>query len=102
MRALLVVACACNGSMEAYFAEDVVHQIDDQVYVDGSTNPRQRLDLVIPRDAPGFPVVVFIHGGFWIHQDKDYFQPFVGLYHNVGIALGRHGIGSAIDRKSVV
>jgi len=96
MRAALVLLAACNGAMESYFAEDVVHQIDDIVYVDGSTDPRQRLDLLIPRDVDGYPVVVFIHGGFWIHQDKDYFQPYVGLYHNVGIALGRHGIGSAI------
>jgi acetyl esterase/lipase len=95
-RLALVLLAACNGAMESYFAEDVVHQIDDVVYVDGSTDPRQRLDLVIPRDVDHFPVVVFIHGGFWIHQDKDYFQPYVGLYHNVGIALGRHGIGSAI------
>jgi len=82
--------------MEAYFGNDVAETTNDIVYVAGSTNPRQRLDLVMPRGVIGAPIVVFIHGGFWIHQDKNYFQPFVGLYHNVGIALARRGIGTAI------
>ena len=35
------------------------------------------------------------YGGYWIHQDRDYFEPVTGLYHNVGIALARRGIGVA-------
>jgi acetyl esterase/lipase len=97
VRALVLAAvCACNGTMERYFAGDIAETFDDQVYVAGSTNPRQRLDLVVPRGASGVPVVVFVHGGFWIHQDKNYFAPFVGLYHNVGIALARRGIATAV------
>jgi acetyl esterase/lipase len=44
----------------------------DQSYADNS-NPKQMLDLYLPRkrssDQP-LPVVVFIHGGGWIHGDR--------------------------------
>ena len=91
---LLPFVVACNGTMESYFAQDVVDETLDQPYADG-VNLRQYLDLFTPRDATGYPVVVFVHGGYWIHQDRDYFEPVVGLYHNVGIALARHGVGVA-------
>jgi acetyl esterase/lipase len=93
---------ACMGSMESYFAQDVVDIVTDQTYVAGSHNPAQQLDLFLPRGVEQFPVVVFIHGGFWIHQDKDYFEPVVGLYHNVGIALARKGIGTAVINYRLV
>ena len=91
---LLVLVCACNGTMETYFAQDVVDEVLDQPYADGK-NPAQYLDLFLPRRTTDYPVVVFVHGGFWIHQDRDYYEPVVGLYHNVGIALARRGIGVA-------
>jgi acetyl esterase/lipase len=99
IRALALVglaATACSGTMEDFFAQDVVDSHLDLPYVPGTTDPRQHLDLFAPRGASGYPVVVFVHGGFWIHQDKDYFQPVVGLYRNVGIALARRGIGTAV------
>src|SRR6266513_874496 len=92
---LVLTIAACNGTMDSYFAQDVVDMRLDQPYVDGSTNPRQQLDLYLPRHVDHPPAVVFVHGGFWIHQDKNYFEPFVGLYRNVGIALARHGIACA-------
>lgn len=92
----LVVGTGCAGSMEEYFAQDVVEMHLDVPYVAGTDNIRQRLDLFLPREIENFPVVVFVHGGFWLHQDKDFFQPFVGLYKNVGIALARQGIGTAV------
>lgn len=100
MRALAGLALAasvggCAGSMEAYFAQDVVEMHLDLPYVAGD-NIRQRLDLFLPREVDDFPVAVFVHGGFWIRQDKRFFQPFVGLYSNVGIALAREGIGTAV------
>ena len=85
--------------MESYFAQDVVDETLDQPYADGK-NLRQYLDLFLPRDATGYPVVVFVHGGYWIHQDRDYFESVTGLYRNVGIALARHGIGVASDLVS--
>jgi acetyl esterase/lipase len=98
MRALAVtatlLATSCTGAMEAYFAQDVVEIERDIAYAD--INARQRLDLYMPRGAESVPVVVFVHGGFWIRQAKDFFQPFVGLYGNVGISLARRGIGVAV------
>ena len=82
--------------MEAFFAQDVVDEHLDEAYVDGTRDPRQHLDLFVPRGLASYPVVVFIHGGFWIHQSKDFFQPVVGLYRNVGIALARRGIATAV------
>lgn len=100
--AIALLACtACNGTMERYFAQDVVEMVEDVPYA-GSDNPRQKLDLYLPRAGDGVPVVVFVHGGFWIHQDKNYFEPIVGLYHNVGIALARQGIATAVINYRLV
>ena len=105
MRAL-VISCVlltgCTGTMDAYFAQDVVEKVTEEPYVAGTTNPRQYLDLYLPREVDNFPVVVFVHGGYWIAQDKDFFQPFVGLYGNVGIALARRGIGVAVINYRLV
>jgi acetyl esterase/lipase len=97
MRAALLVmlAAGCNGAMDAYFAQDVV-DIERDIPYANTDNARQKLDLFMPRGADHVPVVVFVHGGFWLRQDKNYFQPFVGLYGNVGIALARRGIGVAV------
>lgn len=93
---------ACDGAMDAYFAADVVVQIDDVTYVEGSDNPRQRLDLYMPRGLDDFPVVIFVHGGYWVGQDKKYFEPVVGLYGNVGRALARRGIGAVVINYRLV
>ena len=94
--ALLALLTGCAGTMESFFAQDVVDEHLDEAYVDGTADPRQHLDYFLPRDLAEYPIVVFIHGGFWIHQSKDFFQPVVGLYRNVGIALARRGIATAV------
>ena len=33
-------------------------------------DPRQRFDVYAPRDAPGAPVIVMVHGGGWSRGDK--------------------------------
>jgi acetyl esterase/lipase len=53
---------------------------------------KQRLDVWAPPGAQDAPVVVFVHGGFWQSGDRQYFEPFTGLYGNLGVALGDHGI----------
>lgn len=102
----MLVACvalpSCNGDLQAYFAKDVVDLDEDLTYVDGSDNPRQRLDVYHPRDLTGYPVVVFAHGGYWTNQDKRYFEPLAGLYGNVGRALARRGIGVVIMNYRLV
>lgn len=55
-----------------------------------------RLDLFLPAGRSSFPVVVFVHGGFWKNQDRRYYRVFTGLYSNIGFALAKRGIGSAI------
>lgn len=98
---LATLATACNGAMDAYFAQDVVEIERDIPYTSGD-NPRQMLDLYMPRGATHVPMVVFVHGGFWQRQDKNFFQPIVGLYSNVGIALARQGIGVAVINYRLV
>ena len=74
-----------------------VKTVPDLLYVAGSTDPKHRLDLYLPRHAENFPLVLFVHGGFWRNQDRRYHQGLIGLYGNVGVALARRGIGVAVQ-----
>ena len=103
-RALVTIAlasalCGCPG-MRIEQAQDEVKIALDRTYVAGSQDPKQRLDLYLPRrtSVPGakFPVVLFVHGGFWRSQDRRYFQSLSGIYGNVGVALARRGIGVCV------
>lgn len=98
---LAALATGCNGAMNAYFAQDVV-EIERDIPYTSDDNPRQMLDLFMPRGATHVPMVVFVHGGFWQRQDKSFFEPIVGLYSNVGIALARKGIGVAVINYRLV
>lgn len=50
-------------------------------------HPRQNLDVLSPRGSEKAPVVVFVHGGGWIHGNKS-------LYHPVQSRLASEGIVS--------
>lgn len=100
--ATLICAVGCDGDLRAYFAADVVETNENVSYVEGSDNPRQQLDLYTPRGLDSFPVVVFVHGGYWVGQDKDYFAPIFGLYGNVGRALAKRGIACAVINYRLV
>jgi len=41
-------------------------------------------------------VVIFVHGGYWRRGDRSYFEPLLGLYGNVGVALARQGVIAAV------
>ncbi len=82
--------------LRAMTAQGVVEVTKDIAYVKNSGNPEQKLDVYAPKGVKNFPVVVFFHGGFWRSGDKNYYQPFTGLYANIGIALARRGIGTVI------
>jgi pimeloyl-ACP methyl ester carboxylesterase len=43
-----------------------------------------------------FPLVVFVHGGYWTPLDRRWLEPLLGTHGNVGGALARRGIGAAI------
>ena len=68
----------------------------------GTENPRQRLDLYLPKkresDKP-LPVIVFIHGGGWKGGDKaggiGNVGRFVGSGHYAGVSVGYRLTGEA-------
>jgi acetyl esterase/lipase len=49
-----------------------------------------------PKDAHGAPVVLFVHGGYWIEGDKDFLVFITGLYGSVGMALAKRGIVTVV------
>jgi acetyl esterase/lipase len=80
-----------------YFKRDQVHSRLDIPYVAGSADPKQQLDLYLPPGAaPGFPIVVFVHGGYWSALDRRWLEPLLGTHGNIGVAFARHGIAAAI------
>lgn len=69
----------------------------DVFYVAASTNPKHRLDVYAPKDAKNAPVVHFVHGGYWVEGDKDFYAFVSGLYGSVGQALARRGIVTVVQ-----
>ncbi len=68
----------------------------DLPYAGPDGDPLQCLDLVSPLDAKGAPLVLFVHGGAWRKQSRRLWRPWSGLYTNVGLALARRGIVTAL------
>lgn len=68
----------------------------DLVYLPGSSNPRHQLDFIRPASGAARGLVVFVHGGYWTNQDRRYLKTLVGLYHNIGFGLARHGYATAV------
>lgn len=68
-----------------------VRKVKDVAYHDGSDQHKvkHRLDLYLPRGLDEFPVLFFVHGGAWMHGDKDTF----GLYGAFAAAYAQLGIG---------
>jgi acetyl esterase/lipase len=63
-------------------------------YYDGddADEVKHKLDLYLPKDLKSFPVLFFVHGGAWIHGDKNFF----GLYSRLAERFARHGIGVVV------
>jgi acetyl esterase/lipase len=100
-RLLGVVVAAClalTGCAGARIrsASDTVKIVEDLPYITGSIDPKQKLDLYVPRSGTQLPVVLFVHGGFWKGQDRRYYQAFTGIYGNVGVTLARQGFLVAV------
>jgi acetyl esterase/lipase len=68
----------------------------DIVYVDGSSDDKHRLDVYMPAGGQLAPTIVFIHGGYWVEGDKAYDPEPTGLYHSLGVALARQGVGVVV------
>jgi len=80
-----------------YFRHDGVTVRWDVPYAAGAFDRKRQLDLYLPRGvAPGFPIVVFVHGGYWSALDRRWLQPLLGAHGNVGVAFARHGVAAAI------
>ncbi|HEY1532927.1 MAG TPA: alpha/beta hydrolase [Polyangiaceae bacterium] len=80
-----------------YFRSEHVTRRLDVPYAKGAFDRKRQLDLYLPQGvAAGFPVVVFVHGGYWSPIDRRWMQPLLGAHGNVGIALARHGVAAAI------
>jgi acetyl esterase/lipase len=71
-----------------------VERVSAVPYYDGpeADGFRHRLDLFLPKGCSDFPVVVLVHGGFWMMGDNC----CCGLYSSVGEFLARQRIGVAM------
>lgn len=80
-----------------YLRRSTVRILEDRSYLPGSTDPKHQLDLYLPTtSARPWPVVVFVHGGFWRPFDRRMFQLFTGLHGCVGVALANRGVATAV------
>ncbi|MBI3396275.1 MAG: hypothetical protein HY042_10610 [Spirochaetia bacterium] len=61
----LLLAPGCRA-FDGFAARDQVVSQLDIPYKPGSTNPKHALDLFLPAGKDQAPVIVFIHGGYWI------------------------------------
>ena len=70
----------------------VIHDIAYRDLYDGedASLDKNKLDLYIPRGAKNFPVIFFVHGGAWLHGNKNQF----GMYGALAVSWARHGIGT--------
>lgn len=94
-----MVFCAGCALTQPWRLSGVVETHGDLLYIEGSRNPKHRLDLFVPRQtAPENlrPVLLFVHGGFWKNQDRRYYRPLTGLYWNIGYAFAQRGYVTAV------
>ena len=80
-----------------HLRRSTVRIVEDVAYVPEPADSKHRLDLYLPRiGGPPWPVVVFVHGGFWRPFDRRMFQSFTGLHGCVGVAFANRGVGTAV------
>src|ERR1700722_7072860 len=79
-----------------YFKRGEVECLFDVPYASSASDPKRQFDLYLPRGkTTGFPIVLFVHGGYWSALDRRWLQPLLGTFGNVGVAFARHGIAAA-------
>ncbi|HEY4220801.1 MAG TPA: alpha/beta hydrolase [Myxococcota bacterium] len=94
--AFALAASGCPSLSSFYRGRDDVGASIDLAYVNDGLE-KHRLDVYHPRDSKErWPVVVFVHGGYWKGGDKTYWQAITGLYGNAGVALGELGVGTVV------
>jgi acetyl esterase/lipase len=77
-----------SGVSDVQIIRDVVYR---PLYEneDGSQD-KNKLDLYLPRGKKDYPVIFFVHGGAWLHGNKNQF----GMYSVLALSWARHGIGT--------
>lgn len=96
MLLLTSILAGCPSLESFYRGRDAVAATIDVEYA-ADHIAKHRLDVYRPRDTKEpWPVVVFVHGGYWRGGDKTYWQAITGLYGNAGIALGELGVGTVV------
>jgi acetyl esterase/lipase len=70
----------------------VIHDIAYRDLYNGedASQGKNKLDLYIPRGKKEFPVIFFVHGGAWLHGNKNQ----LGMYSALALSWARHGIGT--------
>lgn len=91
------VGCASIEAPHARTADRVEARLD--IPYQKSAHPKHRLDVFAPAVTPlagGLPVVMFVHGGYWVSGDRRAPDHGHGLYGRLGEALARRGIVAMI------
>ena len=97
---LCVLYASAQNNRAAPALHDSVRLIENLPYA-GTNNPRQMLDLILPKEnaANPLPVVVFIHGGGWRNGQKGSggrrVVPFVESGNFAGVSVGYRLSGEA-------
>ena len=80
--------CVFSASQNMVWAQETPEVIKDIPYIQGSTNPKQMLDLYIPRTGTKHrPVLVFVHGGGWGLGDKKMARKMGPFFTGRGVIL---------------
>lgn len=82
-----VKAAGLSLPMGAIAPNVEVHK--DIVYTDGAPDDvsKHKLDLYLPKDKKNFPVMIFLHGGFWRTGDRSLYPLFGNRFAKAGIAV---------------
>lgn len=87
---------------EALTRLDVPYVVGPDGAVD---SPKHRLDFYwpdpgmpasAPGTGPGWPVLVFVHGGGWTHGDRAQVTGGADVYRNIGRFFASRGVGAAV------
>jgi pimeloyl-ACP methyl ester carboxylesterase len=99
MLGVLLTACALLRPELAAAEEGrityEVEMVKDIRYYEGpdADEIKHKLDLYLPKNCSGFPVLFFIHGGAWSSGDKRY---LLDVYGRLGRNFARQGIAAVV------
>ncbi len=78
------------GVFEVQIVRDLAYR--DLYEGEDAKKGKNKLDLYLPRGQKDFPVLLFVHGGAWVHGDKN----FLGIYSNFATFWAKRGIGTVV------